>query len=130
MAVFFMAIAMLIFAALSPMAARTSRMSGNYSQAISLAQHKVDQLRSVGYGRLSYRELHAARIIDSYPTGLPFRFGHADSVAQHLPNPIATLDFLDAGPGLTEAIVRIQWTGATGKSSQGDYSLKVIIAND
>ena len=44
-----------------------SRMVGNYQQASSLVQHKIDELRSVGYGRLDFTNLRTSGIIDATP---------------------------------------------------------------
>jgi len=125
-----MAISILIFGAIQPTSAKVSRMNGNYSQAISLAQHKVDQLRAVGYGRLNYSELLAASIIDPQPTAGPFRFDGVDQIATFLPNPVATLSFASAGFNVMQATITIAWAGAPDKAMQGTYDVKVLIPNE
>jgi type II secretory pathway pseudopilin PulG len=72
LAVFIMMTVM--FAAVFPMVARGSQFSGNYSQAAMLAEHKVDQIRSLGFAKLDYNGLNAQGVIDSMttpPSGLP-----------------------------------------------------------
>jgi prepilin-type N-terminal cleavage/methylation domain-containing protein len=128
-AVFLLAMAVLMFGAFYPTAARTSRMSGNHSQAISEVQHKVDQLRAVGYGRLTYSELRAASIIDASPNASPFRFEAVDNVATLLPNPVGTITVASAGTDLSRVTVRISWSGAPSKAMEGSHEVTVLIAN-
>ena len=64
----------LMFASVFPMVARGSQFSGNYSQAAMLAEHKIDQIRSVGFLKLDYNDLNTQGIIDvmgTPPSGLP-----------------------------------------------------------
>ena len=65
-----------LFAAVFPMAVRGAHYSSNYAQAAMLAQHKLDQLRSAGYKRLSVptgdNSLASLNVIDSpQPAGYP-----------------------------------------------------------
>ena len=41
-----------------------AKINGEYAQAISLAQHKIDQLRAIEYGRLTYSELSEGGFVD------------------------------------------------------------------
>ena len=45
-----------IFAPAFDVAMRYSKVVGHTSQALSIAQHKIDQMRAVGYGRLTRSE--------------------------------------------------------------------------
>ena len=54
-----------MFSAMLPMASKASRMVGSYQQAASMVQHKIDQCRAIGYGRLTYSELLTAGVIDA-----------------------------------------------------------------
>src|SRR5687767_7709995 len=80
-ALFLVALGAILFTAMMPMSARGSHMVGNYQQASSLVQHKIDQLRAVGYGRLNYTELQTAGIIDTSQTTSPYRFTNVDALA-------------------------------------------------
>ena len=71
LSLFVFAVAVVIFAGTVPTAAKTAYLSGQYAQATSLCQHKIDQARAVGYGRLNYTELSDAGIIDDSPTRSP-----------------------------------------------------------
>ena len=58
----------LMFAAVVPMSVRAAKFGNNYSQAAMLAQHKIDQLRAVGIGKIDYADLSTASIIDTMAT--------------------------------------------------------------
>lgn len=121
----------LIFAACVPVARKTARMNGNYSQAISLCQHKIDQLRAVGFGRLNYTELEDAQIIDPTPNGSPYSFVAVDEVATYLPSPTATVS-IGIVPGRSNEILvnaRVTWHNTTYESKTSTASLSAIIAN-
>lgn len=53
-----------VFSAYIPTAMQTGSMVGNYQQASMLAQHKIDEVRSLGYGRLTPKELALAGVIE------------------------------------------------------------------
>ena len=55
----------LMFGAAIPAATRGTRFSGTFQQAISLAQHKIDQLREAGGSRLTPTSMETRQIIDS-----------------------------------------------------------------
>lgn len=128
-AVFLMSMAVLMFGAFYPTAARASRMSGNHSQAISEVQHKVDQLRAVGYGRLTYGELRAAGIIDASPNAQPYRFDGIDNLGALLPNAQGTLSISSAGTDLAQVTVRVTWAGAPSKAMEGTHEVTILVAN-
>ena len=54
----------LMFGAIFPTTVRSTQYSSNYAQASLLAQHKIDQLRSAGFGNLAYANLIKLGIID------------------------------------------------------------------
>ncbi|MGB9620187.1 MAG: type IV pilus modification PilV family protein [Armatimonadota bacterium] len=118
----------LIFAASVPIAHRTAKMNGQYSQALSLCQHKIDQLRAVGYGRINYDELSDAGIIDDSPTTPPFSFVGVDQVATYLPQPAATLS-LSYGTGEITATATVTWKSNPHQNRMSRVSLSAVIAN-
>lgn len=128
-AVFLLAMAVLMFGAFYPTASRSSRMSGNHSQAISEVQHKVDQLRAIGYGRLTYSELRAAGVIDATPNTLPYSFTAVDGLQNLLPNASGTINISPAGTDLMQVTVRVTWSGAPSKAMEGSHEVTILIAN-
>jgi prepilin-type N-terminal cleavage/methylation domain-containing protein len=128
-AVFLMAMAVLMFGAFYPTASRTSRMSGNHSQAISEVQHKVDQLRAIGYGRLTYTELKNAGVIDASPSTLPYRFDGVDELSKLLPSPVGTINVQSAGTDLMRVTIRLTWSGQPAKAMEGSHEVTILVAN-
>jgi len=119
----------LIFAACVPTARKAAKTNGQYSQAISLCQHKIDQLRAVGYGRITYDELSDAGIIDEARTTQPFSFTGVDDVAAYLPQPTTTLSVDDVGTDQLLVTATITWRTTTYESKASTASLSAIIAN-
>lgn len=123
------AVLTLIFAATVPLAKKTAHMNGQYAQAISLCQHKIDQLRAVGYGRINYTELSDAGIIDDNPTTPPFSFNEVDQVEEYLPQPNATLNVESLGADKLRITAAITWKTTTYGTKTSTASLTAIITN-
>lgn len=120
---------MIVFATSVPLAEKTSHMNGQYAQAISLCQHKIDQMRAVGYGRITYTELSDAGIIDDAPSNLPFSFVGVDEVANYLPNPTAVINVQDIAAGQVKLTVTMTWSVASHQSKTSTASLSAIVTN-
>ena len=119
-----------IFTATVPAARKAASVNGQYSQAISLCQHKIDQMRAVGYGRINYDELEPLYIDDSRTTP-PYNFAEVDQVADYLHDPTATLD-VDSIPGRPNEVLvtaTITWGTTTHESKRSSMSLSAVIAN-
>jgi prepilin-type N-terminal cleavage/methylation domain-containing protein len=129
-------LATLVFAALFPAAARTSRMNNQYAQAVSLAQHKIDQMRAVGYGRLDYTDLLAASIIDATPNASPFRFDQqsatdsTDDLSNFFPSDTSSITIADEATDLKRVTVTLNWTGDGSKQTAGSVTLVALIARE
>jgi type II secretory pathway pseudopilin PulG len=115
----------IVFTASFPVAKRGSRVVGNYAQAISIAQHKIDQLRAIGYGRLNYTELRSASAIDVSPTSSPYKFTTVDNLSQYFPNPEGTITVTFLSSTVAQATVELSWAGA--KHTGGTLRLDVLI---
>lgn len=123
------AVLTVIFGATVPLAKKTAHMNGQYAQALSLCQHKIDQLRAVGYGRINYTELSDAGIIDDSPTTSPFSFNEVDQVEDYLPQPTATLNIANWGPDQLKVTATITWRTTTYSTKTSTASLTAIITN-
>ncbi len=133
-AMFVFALVTIIFSATLIVSKASSKMNGQYAQAISIAQHKIDQLRAVGYGRLNYTELEDAEIVDSTPTGSPYSFKLVDGVANYLLDPITTLTIQDATSSYDSSrvklvIVNISWKASPTRDDRSSLVQRAYIAN-
>ena len=127
--IFLLVWVVLIFAAAYPTAHRSSRMSGSYSQAISAVQHKMDQLRAVGYGRLTASELEGASIIDPVTGPGPFHFESVDNLATDLWGAVGTITLTPAGANRMRVTIHVDWQQSPG-GHRSTHEVQAIIANE
>jgi prepilin-type N-terminal cleavage/methylation domain-containing protein len=120
----------LAFGAMVPMSARSSRMNANYQQAVSLLQHKIDQCRAVGWGRLTYSELHNAGIIDDSPTTSPFNFATVDTLTSIYPACTGTIQVSDYSSVIRQVTVTLTWTGSPVRQGNGTLTATALIAKE
>ncbi len=119
----------LIFAASIPLAHMAADQNGQYAQATSLCQHKIDQLRAMGYGRMNYTELlEAGRIDDSY-TSSPYHFTVVDDLETYLPGSEGTLAIDDVGLDVKKITITVSWKTALHRPKTSTMSLSALIAN-
>ena len=67
--VFFMIL--VLFGATFPVATRAGHVGSNYSQATFIAQHKIDQLRDIGFAKTDGNSLAGQGLIDISSGGVP-----------------------------------------------------------
>lgn len=120
--------ASMMYVALVPSALKTERMMANHQQATSLLQHKVDQLRGVGYGRLTYDELKDAGIIDATPTSSPYRFNTVDRLTDYYKAATGTITITDFDTNNKRVVLTLTWTGMHARQANGTLSVTALIA--
>lgn len=120
---------MIMFASAVPLAERTSHMNGQYAQATSLCQHKIDQIRAVGYGRINYTELSDAEIIDGEPATLPFSFVEVDDVENYLPCSTATINVQTVASDEVKVTITITWRTAAHRAKTSTVVVSAIVTN-
>src|SRR5262249_52060381 len=120
----------LAFGAMVPMAARSARMNANYQQAVSLVQHKIDQCRAVGWGRLTYTELRNAGIIDANPTASPFSFTTTDTLSSVYPTATGTLQVTDFSTKTRQVSVTVTWSGSAVRQGNGTLNAIALISKE
>jgi len=120
--------ASMIYVALVPMALKGERMMASHQQATSLLQHKIDQLRGVGYGRLTYTELKDAGIIDSSPTSSPYRFTNVDRLTDYYKSATGTITVTDFDANNKRVVLTLTWTGMHARQANGTLSVTALIA--
>ena len=119
----------LVFAGSVVMAKKSTSMNGQCAQALSLCQHKIDQMRAVGYGRLTYAELSDAGIIDAAPDSSPYSFLVVDDVARYLPQPTAQVAIQAISTNVVKVTATVTWRIAAHESKTSTVSLCALIAN-
>lgn len=140
-----------MFAAVFPMAVRGAQYSSNYAQAATLAQHKLDQLRSAGYSRLfddpqntALAKLTGLNIVDAVNPDGSFDFTTSDSLVNDgvthgyfPPGSSGTVTIVDyaatpagaaGAPGNALAYVTVKFVWTNTGSANSSYSASAIIA--
>ena len=125
--IFLVAMTALIFAAALPMSAKTGKMFSNHDQATSLLQHKMDQLRGVGYGRLNFNDLYAAEIVDG-GAGNRFTFAKIDKLGEVYIKPTATITVSDFNSRIKKVTITIDWKGSARAQGNGNVTADILIA--
>jgi len=149
-AAFIMVIMAMMVAAVVPIATRGTHMSRSYSQAILVAQRKIDQMQSAGYSALSGSTISDDyKIVDdsdnnpatpASSTGttgdgyLTFPFTNRDNLADVLgPNATGVIEIrpwggagLSGTGGLLGVRVRLTWREGD-KATQSTYMISTLI---
>ena len=113
---------------LMPTALKTGKMVGNHQQAASLVQHKIDQLRGVGWGRLNYTEMRSAGIVDATPGASPYSFVLVDGIEELYVEAVATISIEDFSPQVKKVTVTLTWTGSARRQGNGTLTASALIA--
>lgn len=124
------AFVVVIFCGAIVMAEKTSHVNGQYAQALSLCQHKIDQMRAVGHGRLNYTELNDAGIVDDVPSSQPFAFNTMDTVSDYLPAPTTQVTVVDQTSKIRVVTVTCTWKPVKFKNKTSSVTLVAQIANN
>ena len=121
--------AILLFGALYPISLLNSEMSGQYTQATGIVQHKADQMRLLGYGRLTYDELQTAGIIDASANASPYHFTQVDALSSVLVNPSGTISVEPVVRDLVRVTVRLEWDSGPNQSRRRVHEVAFLVSN-
>jgi type II secretory pathway pseudopilin PulG len=145
----------IVFAAVFPVAFRASRMSNNYAEAALITQHKIDELRGVGFDGINpsnskFKTLPSLGYIDTptiTPTTLPYTvyFTNVDNLvadssggAGYFPNgtvgqitvkDYSTVDSTMSGATGNVDMVTISITWPGGAGAGGSYTASALIVS-
>lgn len=119
----------IIFAGTLHSSAQSGRLNGQYAQATSLCQHKVDQLRAIGFGRLNYTEMKNAGIIDSTPATSPYTFMVTDEVGTYLPAASTSIQVAAINTTVTQVTITISWKKVLFENKISSVTLTALICN-
>jgi prepilin-type N-terminal cleavage/methylation domain-containing protein len=121
-AMFIIAIVALIFFATLPMSTKATTAMANTDQVASIIQHKTDQLRGVGYGRLNSSDLQDAEVVDNSK----LTFTTVDGLSTALPSGTGSLAISDFNANVKKVTITILWK--TRQKNTGRLSTDVLIA--
>jgi len=127
--VFLFGLVVLVFSGTITASLRSSALNGQYAQATSLCQHKIDQMRAVGFGRLNYTELSDAGIIDDSPAIQPYYFTYVDDVRSYLPDPQTNIRIQTINSSVYRVEVSISWKNPSSTSRRSHMAVYALIAN-
>jgi type II secretory pathway pseudopilin PulG len=118
----------IIFAGSVVMAEKAAHVNSQYSQAISLCQHKIDECRAQGYGKLgNYDDMDGIILDVGHPTQ-PYSFEEIDQVADYLPNPQeCSVTITDSATDVRLVKVTVTWKNPRRRNST--VSLSALVAN-
>lgn len=134
----------LMFAAVIPVATRSSRYSSSYAMAAQIAQHKIDQIRDAGYAKCNGTQLAALNLIDSATpvesagTAETFAFTNRDNLLAYFPNgatgTVTTDNYAPSSTGtgfnIRQVTITITWRDAGGPTSTFSTSALVAVGGD
>lgn len=121
-----------IFASAVVMSEKTAHMNGQYAQAMSLCQHKIDQMRAIGFGQLEYDTLEGIYVDDS-SIASPYSFLETDNVANYLPRPTAATLTIEkpynSDEDKAKVTATITWHPVASQSKTNTVTLVALITN-
>lgn len=126
-AVLLVGVAAIYYGEVFPMATKSQVMVANEQQAVVLMQHKIDQLRAIGYGRLTLTEMRDAGIVDSSMSGSNYTFTTVDNTSAIYRGATGTIAITDFSNVIKRVTVTISWSGSARRQGNGSFSVTALI---
>jgi hypothetical protein len=132
LSIFLLGVVAVVFGALFPTGQRLSGSAKWRAAALALAERRMEAIKFIGYGNLTYDGLRAYRLIDASPNTPPFSFTNTDdatreSPARMLPNGQGQIVVEDVAWDVKRVIVRVSWRELNGRSNQ--VELRTLVTN-
>lgn len=132
LSIFLLAVVAVIFGALFPIGQRLSGGAKWRAQALMLAERRMEAVKLLGYGNLTYDGLRAYGLIDASPNTSPFSFTNTDdasneSPAKMLPQGTGQIVVEDVAWDVKRVIVRVGWRDANGRRQT--VELRTLVTN-
>lgn len=132
LSIFLLAVVAVVFGALYP---TSQRLGGNTkwrATALLLAERRMEAIKLLGYGNLTYDGLRAYGLIDASPNTSPFSFTNTDSAqnespARLLPQGTGEIVVEDVAWDVKRVTVRVRWQGANNRSQA--VELRTLVTN-
>ncbi len=132
LSIFLLGVVAVVFGALFPVSQRVSGSAKWRAAALALAERRMEAVKFIGYGNLTYDGLRAYRLIDASPNTSPFSFTNTDdasheSPARMLPNGQGQIVVEDTAWDVKRVTVRVSWRDLNGQTRQ--VELRTLITN-
>lgn len=132
LSIFLLAVVAVIFGALFPIGQRLSGGAKWRAQALMLAERRMEAVKLLGYGNLTYGGLRAYGLIDASPNTSPFSFTNTDgasneSPAKMLPQGTGQIVVEDVAWDVKRVIVQVGWRDANGRTQT--VELRTLVTN-
>lgn len=132
LSIFLLAVVAVIFGALFPIGQRLSGGAKWRAVALMLAERRMEAVKLLGYGNLTYDGLRAYGLIDASPNTSPFSFTNTDdasneSPAKMLPQGTGQIAVEDVAWDVKRVIVRVGWRDANGRTQT--VELRTLVTN-
>jgi len=132
LSLFLLGVVAVVFGALFPVSQRVSGSAKWRAAAVALAERRMEAIKFVGYGNLTYDGLRAYNLIDPSPNTSPFSFTNTDdanreSPARMLPNGQGQIAVEDIAWDVKRVTVRVSWRDLNGQTRQ--VELRTLITN-
>lgn len=132
LSIFLLAVVAVVFGALFPVSQRVSSGSKWRATALLLAERRMEAVRLLGYGNLSYDGLRSYGLIDASPNTSPFSFTNTDdarneSPARMLPQGTGQIIVEDTAWDVRRVTVRVSWRDANNRTQT--VELRTLVTN-
>lgn len=132
LSIFLLAVVAVIFGALFPIGQRLSGGAKWRAVALMLAERRMEAVKLLGYGNLTYDGLRAYGLIDTSPNTSPFSFTNTDdasneSPAKMLPQGTGQIVVEDVAWDVKRVIVRVSWQDVNGRTQT--VELRTLVTN-
>lgn len=132
LSIFLLGVVAVVFGALFPISQRVSGSAKWRATALALAERRMEAIKFIGYGNLTYDGLRAYGLIDASPNTSPFSFTNTDdasreSPARMLPNGQGQIVVEDVAWDVKRVTVRVSWRDLNGQTKQ--VELRTLITN-
>lgn len=132
LSIFLLGVVAVVFGALFPVGQRLSGGAKWRATALALAERRMESVKFIGYGNLTYDGLRAYGLIDASPNNSPFSFTNTDdanheSPARMLPNGQGQIVVENVAWDVKRVIVRVSWRDLNGQTRQ--VELRTLVTN-
>ncbi len=132
LSIFLLGVVAVVFGALYPVSERLSGGAKYRATALMLAERRMEAVKLLGYGNLTYDGLRAYGLIDAEPNTSPFSFTNTDnakneSPSRLLPQGTGQIIVEDVEWDVKRVTVRVQWTDRNNRSQA--VELRTLVTN-